>query len=79
MVPRSSPKLKFTLSGPGEIVATDNGDATDQTAFSSTERAAFNGLALVIVRAKASATGPITLHVKGDGLSAGTTEIQAAP
>src|ERR1035437_5664530 len=70
MVPRSKPKLKFSIEGPGEIVSTDNGDASDLTSFHSTERAAFNGLALAIVRANAGATGPITLHVTSEGLSA---------
>jgi beta-galactosidase len=27
-VPRSKNHIKFDISGPGEIVATDNGDAT---------------------------------------------------
>jgi len=67
-VPRSHPQLTFSISGPGEIVATDNGDATDHTTFSSPERKAFNGLALAIVRAKLSADAPITLQVKSEGL-----------
>jgi hypothetical protein len=37
---------------PGEIVATDNGDPTSFMSFASHEREAFNGLALVIVRAR---------------------------
>jgi len=35
----------------GEIVATDNGDPTSFESFQAPERKAFNGLALVIVRA----------------------------
>lgn len=69
MVPRSNPKLKFEISGPGEIVSTDNGDPTDHTSFQSKERGAFNGLALVIVRAKTGASGPITLKVTSEGLA----------
>jgi len=67
-VPRSKPLLTFTLEGPGEIVATDNGDATDHTGFKSTQRKAFNALALAIVRFKPGATGPVTLRVSSDGL-----------
>ncbi|MEO6279830.1 beta-galactosidase GalB [Roseateles sp.] len=67
-VPRSKRKLSFTLDGPGEIVATDNGDATDPTAFGATERKAFNALALAIVKLKPGATGPVTLRVSSDGL-----------
>ncbi|MEO5714958.1 MAG: beta-galactosidase GalB [Luteolibacter sp.] len=69
MVPRSHPQVKFEITGPGEIVATDNGDATDLTSFKSTDRAAFNGLALAIVRAKPGSSGPITLRVTAEGLA----------
>ena len=70
MVPRSHNELNFTIEGAGEIVATDNGDATDLTAFHSHSRRAFNGMALVIVRAKKGASGPITLKASGQGLGA---------
>jgi beta-galactosidase len=68
LVPGSRPKLKFSVAGPGEIVATDNGDATDHTTFSSAERNAFNGLALAILRTKPGATSPIILRVESEGL-----------
>ncbi len=69
LVPRSKPMLKFEISGPGEIVSTDNGDPTDHTSFHSPARAAFNGLALAIVRFKSGAAGPITLRVTSEGLA----------
>src|SRR5262249_26462350 len=47
-VPQSMNPIHFAVSGPGEIVATDNGDATDKTVFPSADRKAFNGLALAI-------------------------------
>jgi len=77
-VPRSHPKLAFAITGPGELVATDNGDATDHTSFQSPERSAFNGLALAIVRAKPGAGGPITVRVTSDGLASATLTINAA-
>ena len=43
--------LRFSIDGPGEIVITDNGDATSHEPFQQNERAAFNGMALAIVRA----------------------------
>ena len=70
MVPRSKQQLQFSVEGAGEIVATDNGDATDLTAFKSHSRKAYNGLALVIVRAKKGASGPITLSATSGGLKA---------
>ena len=50
LVPRSNNHVHFDIDGPGEIVATDNGDATSFESFQSHERNAFNGLCLVIVR-----------------------------
>jgi beta-galactosidase len=74
-VPTAQDHLTFSIKdGPGEIVATDNGDATDLHTFSLPERNAFNGMALVIVRAK----GPGTIHLiaQADGLKAGECTIE---
>ncbi|MES2110492.1 MAG: beta-galactosidase GalB [Bacteroidota bacterium] len=67
-VPRSHPFVKFKVEGPGEIVSTDNGDATSFVSFKSHDRPAFNGLALVIVRAKKGMKGKFTLKANSDGL-----------
>lgn len=67
-VPRSNPLIKFEIEGVGEIVATDNGDATSFAPFQSTEREAFNGLALVIVKAKKGAQGEIKVIAKSEGV-----------
>ncbi|MFA6127859.1 MAG: beta-galactosidase GalB [Bacteroidales bacterium] len=75
MVPRSNPVIKFEISGPGVIVATDNGDATSFIPFQSHERPAFNGLALVIVKARKGAGGKITVTASGKGLQAGSITI----
>ena len=75
MVPRSHDELRFSVEGAGEIVATDNGDATDLTAFSSRSRQAFNGLALVIVRARKGATGKITVRATAGALKSATVEL----
>jgi beta-galactosidase len=69
MVPRAKNPITFDISGPGEIVATDNGDAADLVGFTSHERKAFNGLALAIVKAKRGQSGAITLTAKSDGLT----------
>lgn len=73
MVPRSKNRVSFELSGPGEIIATDNGDATSFESFQAKERAAYNGLALVIIRTKPGEPGVITLRAKSDGLAAAET------
>ncbi|KAK3315860.1 glycoside hydrolase superfamily [Apodospora peruviana] len=69
-VPLASDKITFSVSGGGEIVSTDNGDPTDMVPFPSHERKAFNGLALVVVRAKSGASGKITVTAKAEGLKA---------
>lgn len=77
LVPRSKNLIKFEVSGPAEIVATDNGDATDLSVFQNPVRKAFNGLALAIIRAKPdAAAGMITLRATSDGLQAGEVRLQ---
>ena len=76
-VPRAKNALQFSIAGPGEIVATDNGNAIDLTFFSSKQRNAYNGLALVIVRARKGQSGPITLRATSAGLAAGQAIIAA--
>ncbi|WP_437754314.1 beta-galactosidase GalB [Sorangium sp. So ce1389] len=75
MAPRAANLIHFEVSGPGEIVATDNGDPTDMTAFPSKDRKAFNGLALAIVRAKAGQKGQIVVSAKSDGLAEATAAV----
>jgi len=77
IVPRSENEIYFEISGPGEIVATDNGDPTDMTPFPSRERKAFNGLALVIVRSKRAQKGAIVVTAKSNGLGEARTTINA--
>jgi hypothetical protein len=67
MVPRSKNLVHFTLGGPGEIVAVDNGDATSLEPFIARQMKAYNGLCLVIVRA--TGPGAITLTASADGLA----------
>jgi beta-galactosidase len=75
LVPRSKNRLRFEISGPGEIIGVDNGDATDLESFQSKERKAYNGLILVIVRAKS--VGQIILSAQADGLSQAQIVIRA--
>ena len=67
-VPRSKNLLHFSIEGPGEIVATDNGDPTNLVSFSSKVREAFNGLCLVIVRGNANQADNIRLKVASAGM-----------
>lgn len=75
IVPDASNLIEFNVEGPAEIVATDNGDPTDMTAFPSTSRKAFNGMALAIVRPKAGMSGKIVVSAKCEGLEAASLEL----
>lgn len=77
MVPRSHPKITFSIEGPGKIAATGNGDATDLTSFLSTERNAYNGLCLAIVQSLDGQAGRIRVTVAAEGLEADTVTIRS--
>ena len=68
VVPEAGNKISFDISGPGEIVATDNGNPSDMVPFLSKERAAFSGLSLAIVRSKNKDAGTIVITAKANGL-----------
>lgn len=78
MAPRADSRIHFDVEGPGEIVATDNGDPTSFEPFSSHDRKAFNGLCLVIIRGKPGETGKIKLTARAEGLNIGTATITTA-
>jgi len=73
--PRADNRVHFDIAGPGEILATDNGDPTSVELFQSPIRNAFNGLCLVIVRGKPGQPGEIKLRAKADGLEVETATI----
>lgn len=73
LVPRANNNISFEIAGPGEIVATDNGDPADLRSFASRERKAFSGMALVIVRA--AGTGAIRVTARSKGLVTGKVVI----
>lgn len=68
MVPRASHTIHFDVERPGEIVAVDNGDPTSFEPFQARQRKAFNGMALVIVRAARGQAGTFTLTATSEGL-----------
>lgn len=68
VVPRSKNHLKFSVTGPAEIIATNNGDATSLLPFQLSERDAYNGLALVILRSQYMKQGKVVLTVESKGL-----------
>ncbi|HTV39886.1 MAG TPA: beta-galactosidase GalB [Candidatus Sulfotelmatobacter sp.] len=77
VVAQADNQVHFDISGPGELIATDNGDATDLTSFQSPQRNAFNGLVLAIVRSKASERGTITLRAESPDLTGAIVVVRA--
>ncbi len=73
--PRADNRVAFEISGPGEIVAIDNGDPTNLQSFQDKDRKAFNGLVLVIVRSTGEA-GAITLNAASAGLDSASLRIR---
>lgn len=76
LAPRAANAIRFSLEGPGEIVATDNGDPTSFEPFTAPRRRAFNGLGLVIVRTRAGETGKLVLRAESDGLVPATVTLE---
>ena len=79
LVPRASNSVRFTLTGPGDIIAVDNGDPTSFAPFQAAERQAFNGLCVAIVRTRRGAPGKIALTAQSEGLAPSTIEIASGP
>ena len=77
VVPRSNPQICFSVEGAGEIVSTDNGNAIDFIPFQSHERRAYNGHALVIVKAKKGQTGKMVVKAESEDLKAGSVELMS--
>ncbi|MDI9238441.1 beta-galactosidase GalB [Lysobacter sp. LF1] len=75
-MPTAANAIRFTVDGPAQIVATDNGDPTDMTAFPSHERNAFNGLALVILRGIPGRSGTVTLRAESPSLQGAALRLQ---
>jgi beta-galactosidase len=75
VVPSSTAPIKFTITGPGQIIAVDSASQTQET-FRGDTRNAFNGLAYALVQA--TGAGMITVSATSNGLTAGSTTVQSS-
>jgi beta-galactosidase len=75
--PRADNRIRFSVEGPGTLLATDNGDPTSFESFQSSSRKAFNGLGLVIVRSEAGKTGTITVRAESESLEPATVTVRS--
>ena len=77
LAPRADNLVRFSLQGPGEIVATDNGNPISFESFQAPQRKVFNGRAVVIVRSRAGQAGALVLRAESDGLAPADVAIAA--
>jgi beta-galactosidase len=75
-IPSANDLISFTVSGPGEIAAVDNGSNASHESFQATERHAYEGECLAYVRAT-SVSGEIKVSASGAGLETGSVVIRA--
>ena len=75
VVPNAKIPVEFSVSGTGEVVATDNGDETDFDDFRSMKRKTFNGWAQAIVKARPGVKDDFTVMVSSDGIGSDNVTI----
>ncbi len=74
-VPDSADLISFKLEGPGIIAAVENGDNSSHEPFHATERHAFQGRCLAIIRARAR-SGGITITASAPNLVTSSVSIE---
>lgn len=75
LVPYADNLITFTVTGNGTVAGVDNGDPMSHASFKASERKAFHGLCLLVVKGKA-ATGAIHIEAKADGLMPATLNVE---
>jgi beta-galactosidase len=75
IVPDASDPVKFEISGPGRIIAVDSGSVVSTEPFQASERKAYQGRCLAIVRA--TGKGSFKLTAKSGDLEAASVEFAA--
>jgi len=75
LVPGASDAVSFKVAGPGVIAAVDSADNASHEAFQASERRAFQGWCVAVL--KAGAAGRIAMTASAPGLAAGSITIEA--
>lgn len=75
MVPEADALISFSIEGPAEIIATDNGNPADFRMFNSKERNAFSGRVLAIIRSRKDESGKVIIRIASEGLKGTEAEI----
>ncbi len=69
LCPDATNQVHFDIAGPAKIAGVDNGDSASLEPFQADHRAAFHGLALVIVRSVKGESGSVVIEASADGLT----------
>ena len=75
LCPNAENLIRFSTEGNGQIVGVDNGNPTSLERFKASERKAFYGKCLVVVKGE-NKSGVIHLTAESDGLLKEAIEIQ---
>jgi beta-galactosidase len=67
--------VKFSVEGPGEIVAVDNGDLFANYHYGDKAVPCFRGGATVVVKAKPGATGEIKVKAESNGMTSAEASV----
>ena len=76
IVPDASDLITFKITGPGRVVAVDSGNNMSHEPFQASERRAYQGLCVAMIKA-AAGSGKITLVATAPGLTSGMVIIDA--
>lgn len=79
LCPLADSLVKFSVTGAGTLEAVDNGNAASVEPFHASERKAFAGLALLIVRSAAGRPGAIHVGAASAGLAPASVDVTTAP
>jgi beta-galactosidase len=77
-VPTADNEVSFQVTGPGKIIGVGNGDPSCHEPDKGTERAAFNGLCMVLVQTTGT-PGAITLQATSPNLKSAEAQLQSSP
>lgn len=73
---RADNKIKFTIDGSGIIAVVDNADVTSTEPFQASERWAYKGTCIAVIKANAN-SGSITVTANADNLKEGKIVLEA--
>ncbi len=76
-VPTAINNIIFSIEGPGEIIAVDNGDPTGTLDFQGMEMKTFSGKCLVVIRSLKDIRGTVSLTAKSIGLDNSVIKINS--